>query len=147
MKTTNLNIIEALKAAQNEEIVYHRGDSGLRDYILRQTNEDFPPFWGIYRLYAEEMTRTVAQPRPVMEFTKPDLILSSHWEIALKKMDFKEACAYSAKYSIPCKRVGSTARIEIDRHGELWYSSVTPSGGVVRTLNQKDIEAKDWIPA
>ena len=128
-------------AADKGEEVFLKDMHGAKDYFIRQIalpsgNGAKATTWGVVTRYNDV----------VMTISQPHFILSQEWEIGVKQMNFQDACTYSATHRIPCKRAGSSARIEVDWGGELWYSSISPAGCIVKTLHHKDITANDWIP-
>ena len=129
-----MNLIDAIIHKERDEQIFHRTDKGPRDYELVKTDK-----LQIISLTTDET---------VMIITRPELISSDGWEIAIRQMTFQEACAFSAKHQVACIRAkGGGAKVFVDAFGDVHCTSVTPFGTVNRYITAQDIGAKDWIPS
>ena len=137
MKTKRLTIQEAISALTSGEEVVHRDQEGRVDYRLHSLSNGHIC---VYELDGEPAMETV------MVITRPDLILSSRWELEQRPMTYQEACNYSSKYGVACKRLNGSAKVFVDSLGEIQVTTVTPYGSISRSINQKDVNATDWVP-
>ena len=135
MKTIRLNIIEAIQYVCRGELVSHRNHEGHIDCKLLPAND-----------VSHLMIVSVPDQDVLVEIGHPSLILSDRWEVTAKPMSYQEACNYSARYGVSCKRAGGQAKVYVDAFGEIQTTTITPFGAVSRTINQKDVNATDWIP-